>query len=383
MGCIVGLFVFQVFTVAALVAVLVQGLVTAFYVKYQQYIADANVNLASAAVAIVKETPDASLDRILGTLIGVEDEKLDSDDPFASLFDLLRTNLPGSTPEFRRRVAEALPRLAVFSPDNAYGIAVELRDDYDSGRWGCDNRRRVIESLYLPLVGHKPFIHYLKKKQKENLLNPRGHDDIWTAFALYECIYSPTLGSRDMPKKLRTELVQGLDAYSKNQFSTEQQEAISLLVDIWSAAQKNDRVQLTDKIDSGLSSIERHKKAVAARAAVFLDVGNMETKLTYLEAIYGDEYKNVRRVAAREVSQRFLFECILKPNLEGRAQNILLALSKEDDVMIRTTMLDLIEFGYRGTQSFRDQLLDILSEKDTDGILTERITTARARKATL
>lgn len=367
-------------TPGVVVGISVQSLVTAGFVFWQTWAQDTNLAIASLAGAFVAEAPDESLDRMIGTLLGLGDEATAShSEPAGAIFDLLADKLPGSGFEFHRRVAEVLPVLAIFNPNRAYDLALELRTDYDT-RWTADIRRRVIEGLYVPVRGHRPFAAALKTDQKLSLLTPYSRDTFFVALAIYECIWSPSLSRFAMPKSLKDDVMSKMEIYIRNVLNGEQREALGQLVLTWQAAKAKNYAQVSDLIDEGFAAEDRYMRVVAARAAVTLDYGNRDRKLEYIAVIAKDENKYVRRVAAREVSQRFLLDCLRFSNLRPVAEEILEALAEDDDDIIRVTIMDMLEFGYRGTRSFRDALLDRLDEMDSAHILNDRIVRARARK---
>jgi hypothetical protein len=363
-------------TVPALVAVGVQAIITAGLVWWQSYVSKTNVELASTTVALMAETPDDAIDRVLGLLIGVEDRPFTTEEAFSSLFALLSARIPGSDFVFQRRLAEALPRLATFNEGRAFELARELRTTFD-GRWKGDIRRRVIESLYLPVGGHRPFIYALTRDQKLDLLLPHHQDDIYVRFSQYECLYAPTLSEKAMPKKLRAEIKARLDCIDQDR---DKREAIDLLVRIWTAARDGKPDVAESLIGSGFDQIHRYKNVVAARAAVSLALGNTDRRLEYIESIVTHSLKNVSRVAAREVSVRFLLGCLRNRNVRAKAEELLKALTDNEDDIIRASVLDVLEFGYRGERLLRDQLLDNLLGRDTKGELSERIARTRAKE---
>lgn len=365
-------------TPGAIVAILVQGSTTAAALYWQAYVLRSSLSLVTIASAFISESPHESLDRMLGTLMGMAKEADDVGDPAAPLFELIMSALPGSEFEFRRRVAEALPVLAILNPGRSFEIAEELRTDSDP-RWVSDVRRRVIESLYLPVAGHRPFARELTRAQRDDLLAPRANDTIYVAFAIVECAYAPM--GKAMNRERTQKIVNSMSRFAEHHFTREQREALLSQIAFWKHVDNREISSAEELLEELMQSSNQFAAVAGARAAVTWGRLSRTTRLEAIRRIHGSSNKMVRRVSAREVSLRFLVECLDgRSSFTREAQQLLREIASDADDIIRTTMLDIVEFGLRNADGPRTEICDILESMDTAGTLHARI--ARARGAT-
>ncbi|MFC1976565.1 helix-turn-helix domain-containing protein, partial [Chloroflexota bacterium] len=100
--------------------------------------------------------------------------------PLDSLFGELKTAAQGDRWEIKRRVAEALPKLAQLNPDPTLELAALLRQDYHPD-WKADIRRRVIEAV--------PGLYPYRPDATLALLTPHTRDEIYVAIATVEALF--------------------------------------------------------------------------------------------------------------------------------------------------------------------------------------------------
>lgn len=364
-------------TPGALVAIAVQGSATAAALYWQASVLRSSISLVEVASAFISESQDDSIDRMLGVLMGLPKDSGDLGDPASPLFDVLSGKLPGAPFEFKRRVAEALPVLALLNSGRAFELATELRMDVDP-RWKADVRRRVLESLYMPVAGHRAFARELTRPQRSELLTPRANDTIYVAFAIVECAYAP-LG-RAMKEDQRKVVVDAIQRFSRNHFTAEQREGLEMQIRFWEHAVNKELADAEELLGASLSSVNQYVAVPAARAAVTWDKLSVGDRIAVIRRIRDSPNKMVRRVSAREVVLRFLVECLgRRSQVKAEARSLLVEIAGDPDDIIRVTMLDIIEYGLKESESVREEVCSILESLDVDGALAARI--ARARGA--
>ena len=363
-------------TPGAVVAILAQGITTTAALYWQASVLRSSLSLVTIASAFISESPRESLDRMLGTLMGLAKEVDDVGEPGGPLFELIMSTLPGSEFEFRRRVAEALPVLAILNSGRSFELASELRTDSDP-RWVSDVRRRVIESLYIPVAGHRPFARELSRAQTDDLLTPRANDTIYVALAIVECAYAP-LG-RAMKQEHSQKVVDSISRFSANHFTEEQREALVMQIGFWKDVQDKEIASAEERLEELMLSQNQFAAVAGARAAVTWSKLSMTVRLDAIRRIHDSDNKMVRRVSAREVSLRFLVECLdSRSSISSEAHELLRQIASDADDIIRTTMLDIVEFGLRNSDGTRAEICDILESMDTAGTLQARIARARS-----
>jgi transcriptional regulator with XRE-family HTH domain len=102
--------------------------------------------------------------------------------------------------ELRRRVAEALPHIAVADSGVACDIAEGLRSDYDPDKFRTDVRRRVVEAV--------PALYAVAPERAVGLLEPRSDDEVYVAIATLEVLHDLPQVSSSTASRIRHQLAQ-------------------------------------------------------------------------------------------------------------------------------------------------------------------------------
>ncbi len=287
-------------------------------------------------------------------------ERKGEKEPLDVLFHSLEETAQEDNWEVKRRIAEALPKLAGLQPEAALHLASLLRQDYHI-KWRADIRRRVVEAVP-DLYPHSP-------EETLKLLSYRERDEVYTAMATVEVLY-------DLENSTHIEATTADQYFQNLHLEAVHLKAITYLRQLLQRTRKNPDAALAD-MNANREHPERIFRICIQRVAPRLLESRSEQSLNLIsyflrrdESGQPAEHQNLRRPVSKALPE-ILNLLVNRPDLVEKVASLLQMLATDPDIHVRRALSDTLNQLALADANLVVAVLQILIE-DQDPYVRQR-----------